>query len=167
MLYRKILINIFGAFLAPFILMASSLPAVYDAVFYQRYRYHDFQISTTKEFLHAVYGQPYIPLFIISLILLFLPFQLIKDYYRKEGKNKMLTFLRKWILLTLIMSCWIVFWGFFTNIWWFPIYKNLVYIPYAAGFSLIFSTFFHYLLDRYEDRDKLKIREGYDKNRND
>lgn len=144
--------NLLAAFLAPFILLFGSFRDLFNAVFYQRYKYHDFQIDSLKEYLYVVYGQMYIPFFILSLILFFLPFQLLKNYYRKEGKYKMLTFFRKWILLTLIILCWIIFWGMFTNIWGFPLYKNLIYIPFAAVNSLVFTTFFHFTLDRYEDR---------------
>lgn len=154
MLRRKILVNLLAAFLAPFILLSGYLPDLYDAVFYQQYRYYDFQIESLGRYLYLVYGQLFIPFFIGSLIFLFLPFQLIKDYYRREGKNKKLIFYSKWVLLTLIVLAWIIFFGLFTNIWWTStlLYKNLFYIIYAAGFALIFTTFFHYTLDRYENR---------------
>lgn len=147
MLYRKILINILAAIFTPVVMMANWLPNVFNAVFYQRYEYFDFRINSLSEMLYNVYGRTYIPIVVVSLLLVFLPLQLIKNRYQK---NKKLTFLKKWMLLTLIILFWVVFTGTFTNIWGFPLYKNLIYIIYAGGFSLIFTTFFHYTLDRYE-----------------
>ena len=152
MLYRKILVNILAAGLTPIVIKASWLPNVFNAFFSQEYKYFDYRIDSLGEMLYNVYGREYIPILILSLLLVFLPLQLLKDYYRKEGKYKMLTFLKKWILLTSIVLGLILLMGTFTNIWTLPLYRNLLYILYAAGFSLVFTTFFHYLLDRYEDR---------------
>lgn len=152
MLLQKTLLNLVAAGIAPIVLLIRWLPNVFDALFYQQYRYYDFQVETLGEFLYLVYGETYVLFFILSLTLLFLPFQFIKDFYRKNGESRMLTFPRKWVLLTLIFLGWVLFSGSFLNVWWHPLYKNLIYIVYARGFSLIFTTFFHYTLDRYENR---------------
>lgn len=152
MLLRKILTNLLAACLTPIVLSLPSLPDLYNAVFHQQYEYYDFRIESLDRYLYFKYGQIFIPLFIVSLFFFFFPFQLIKDIYRRDGDSRMLTFLGKWLLLTLIILASIVFFGLFTNIWWTSplLYKNLFYIIYAAGFGLIFTTFFHYTLDRYE-----------------
>lgn len=151
MLFRKILLNLLAACLVPIVLSLLSLPDLYNAVFHQQYEYYDFRIESLDRYLYLKYGQVFIPLLIISLIFFFFPFQLIKDIYRRDGNSEMLTFFRKWLLLTLIILASIVFFGSIFNIWWDPLYKNLVYIPFAAGFGLIFTTFFHYTLDRYQE----------------
>lgn len=152
MLTRKILFNLVAAGVAPIILSFRWLPNVYDALIHQKYRYYYYQIETLGDFLYLVYGKNYVLNFVILLIFIFLPLQLIKDSYFKNGRYHMLTFFRKWIILTAIVLGWIVFFGTFSNIWWTPpdLYKNLIYIVFAGGFSIIFTTFFHFTLDRFQ-----------------
>ena len=88
---RKIIVALFIALPIPIFLKIRWLPNVYDALFKGIYRYYDFEIETLREFLFHVYGSSYFIDYVLSVLMLMLPFQLIKDYYSK--KNIRLSFI--------------------------------------------------------------------------
>ncbi|RAV27408.1 hypothetical protein DN748_18820 [Sinomicrobium soli] len=148
---RKIIVPLFIALPIPIFLKIRWLPNVYDALFKGIYRYYDFEIETLREFIFHVYGSSYFIDYVLSVLMLMLPFQLIKDYYSK--KNIRLSFLKKWGILTCIVSGWIILLGTFSNIWWVPWYKNMIYIAYALFLGLICTTLLYFAIDRHVDKN--------------
>ena len=146
---RKIIWNLLLCLLAPITLQIGSLPKVYRAIVFQDYRYYDFQIKSLNEFLFAVYGS-YFFFYFIALVFLLIPFQLIKDYLSKAGKNPTL-FKRFLILLTLFVSYVLILGLFFMNLFTIsPWYYNLIYPGLAITFSAVFTILAHLFIDRYE-----------------
>lgn len=148
MLYRKLIgnflvITLFG----PFILSARKIDNLFNAIFYHRYEYNDYSYTSFTDFLCALYCNIYL-IWVVLLLLIFLPFQLIKNYYSHKGKK--LSFMKRIGLLTLIVIGLICFIGTFNNIWSTPWYYNFKFIGFALGFSVVFTTLFHLLIDRYE-----------------
>lgn len=135
--------------LAPFIITARYWPNVFNAIFYNdyvfgRYPYH---YTSLKEFLCAVYCEIY-PILVVLLFLIFLPFQLIKNYCYKKGRK--LSFMEKIGLMALIVIGIVCFFGTFTNLWLNPLHHNVIYIGIALGIAVVFTPIFHFLVDRYE-----------------
>ena len=97
----------------------------------------------------------------LSLLFIFLPFQLIKDYYFK--KNVSLSFLKKTGILTIIVSLVIIVFGLFSNIWQITWYENFWYLVYAFGFALIFTALLYLMIDRYVEKRTLKFENGLNK----
>lgn len=150
MIYRKILINLFCAFIVQFFLLIRWLPNLIDAVFYQKYVYYNFKINSLSEFILIVYGDSYIIMSLIAMIFIFLPFQLIKDYYYKKGV--FLNLFQRIGILTGIFIILILIFGAFNNIWVAPWYKNILYLAFAIGFGTLFSIILYFTIDRYEIR---------------
>ncbi len=148
MIYRRILGNLIASLIAPIVFLVRWTPNVINAILYGEYEYYDFEISSTGELLSKIYGKGYFGLSLISLIIIFLPFQLIKNYYAKEEKP--LSFINRSIALASILLLLILLFGTFSNIWAIPWYHNFIYIAYAIGFGLLFTTLLHFLIDRYE-----------------
>lgn len=148
--YRKLIFNILTCLIAPITYFINSLPGIYMAVVHKQYVYYDFEINSLHEYLNIVFGNLYFRMSLFTLILIFIPFQLIKDYYNK--RNQRLTFLRKTILLSSIIAAWIVLWGLVGNIWFYPYYKNWVYLAFSISFGLFFTTFLHFTIDKYTER---------------
>lgn len=138
--------------LAPIYFNIRWLPNVYDAIFNGVYHYYDFQIKSLNEFLYHVYGTLYLAEYAFSVIMVLLPFQLIKDYFFKK-KNK-LSFFGKWGILAGIMVSWILILGTFSNIWWTPWYYNFIYLAFSLGFGLVFTTLLYFMVDRYVEKNK-------------
>lgn len=143
--FRKVLSNILVSFfIFPLLMqlkywMGSSI---------HRIENHDTftEIMATKSFSASIY-------FILSfgiLMLVFLPFQLIKDHYLKNGKK--MWFIKKALLLASLLSIVIILFGSFSNIWQTPWYENLVYLAFALGFGVFFALLLYFLTDRHEER---------------
>ena len=146
---RKITWNLLLCLLAPIILQIGALPKVYRAIVYQDYSYYDFQIKSLNEYLFTVY-RSYFLFYLIALVFLLIPFQLIKDYLSKAGKNPTL-FKRFFILLTLFVSYVLILGLFFMNLFTIsPWYYNLIYPGLAITFSAVFTILTHLFIDRYE-----------------
>lgn len=149
MKYRKLLFNLLASLAAPLIFFIKRIPDIYVAIVSKQYKYQDYQITSLKDYLHAVFEGFYLWLSLLSLILIFVPFQLIKDYCYK--KKRALTFLQKVSLLTLIMAIWLIAWGLVGNIWFYPVYYNLIYIGFSIFFGLLFAAFFYLTVDKYAE----------------
>jgi len=147
----KFIGNILAALLSPIWFLISWIPSVFNAIFYGKYIYYDFHITSLKDYLVTVYGHSYWTS-LFALIFIFIPFQLIKDSYQRKGRK--LAFAKKAGLLGIILLLLIVAFGTFSNIWWVPWYKNFLYIIYAAGFGVLFAWLLHILVDRYEEVQK-------------
>ncbi len=148
-MYRKIIVNGLAAFL---IFPVISSFRYWKNIAEGNYRYYDSYIHSFSEYIYVVVLRPMvyplIPMFFLLTVLL--PFQLIKDHYYKIGKR--LPYYKKILLFSFIVGCLIMFWGLFSNIWIFPYYQNLIYIVYAFGFGIIFSTLLYLLIDRYVEK---------------
>jgi hypothetical protein len=150
--FNKIIANITAGLLVPIFLNIRWFPNVYDAVFNGVYRYYDFQIKSLDEFLYHVYGSSYLFEYAFSVIMVLLPFQLIKDYFlKKKGK---LSFFGKWGILSAIIVSWILIWGSVSNIWTSPWYHNFIYLAFPLGFGLVFTTLLYFMVDRYVEKNK-------------
>lgn len=112
---RKIFAFIFCSLLSPIIFSIPWLPNILEAILYRKYNYYDFHITSLSEFFVTVYEETFLGAAIFSFVLIFVPFQLIKDYAYKKGKN--FSFLEKIGILSGIMALWILVFGLFTNIW--------------------------------------------------
>ena len=140
------------------------LPNVFDAIFYGDYVYYDFNISSLSEFLNTVYGTGYFVLSLLSIIFILAPFQLIKDYYFRKGIA--LSFIKRTSILTSIVLSIILCAGLFLNVWAIPWYDNYIYLVFALGFAVFFTTLLYFLIDRYEgsehwDKDELDTESDY------
>lgn len=148
MIVRKIVGNLLLALLAPIILQMTSIPNVYRAVFWKQYRYSDSELGSLSEFLAVIYHE-YFFFYLVSLVLFLLPFQLVKDYFTRKGKQ--LSIARKFFILLAIMLIVILFLGSFVlNIWRAVWYQNFFYLAISVVFSGIFATLLHFFVDRYE-----------------
>ncbi|MCL7986760.1 hypothetical protein M8998_02280 [Sphingobacterium sp. lm-10] len=86
--------------------------------------------------------------------MILLPFQLVKDHYTGMGKS--LSFGKKVFALSLLISILICLFGSFSNIWTIPWYYNFIYIVYAFGFGLLFTTLLYVMVDRYVEKGKTR-----------
>lgn len=86
----------------------------------------------------------YFAMYFIHLFVLFLPFQLIKDYYFNT-KNIKLSFLKKWGILTSIMIGWMIL--------WVPIrIEYSMFLIFAISFGLFFTVLLYVAIDRYTEK---------------
>ena len=150
MIYRKIIFNAFIALLIPIVLLIRWIPNVFNALLFGQYKYYDFRINTLGKFLSTVYDGYFI-MWIISLLFIFFPFQLIKDFYI-EKKGRPLSFIKKTSVLSSIVVAIILFFGSFSNIWMLPWYNNLIYLVFAYGFGLLFTTLLYFTIDKYVEK---------------
>lgn len=148
----KIILNLIVGIFIPIVLKIRWLPNLFEAVFYGKYNYYDFQINSLGEFLKEVYVRGFWLEYVLGIILILLPFQLIKDNFHR--KNKSLRFFRKVQILFGILIGWIIVLGTFSNIWIIPWWYNFVYLVYAVIFSLIFTSLLYFLVDRYAEKSK-------------
>lgn len=89
---------------------------------------------------------------IVFSLLILLPFQLIKDYHYTKGKR--LQFSQKVLYFSVLVLILIGLFGSFSNIWWVPWYKNMVYVAYALGLGFVCTTILHFTIDRYVEENK-------------
>lgn len=143
---EKIICNMVICLIMP-LLNLFRLPFLFDAIFYQKYIYYDFDINSFSEFFYYVYGKDYFIIYFIFLLFILFPFQLIKDYYFR--KDIYLPFFKKVIILMCIIISFILLLGTFSNIWVLPWWKNLAYVVYSFIYSLILSTLTYYSIDKY------------------
>jgi len=147
---RKILGNLIIGLLSPIFLKIVWLPEVYNALFKNEYKYYSFRIETLSEFLYHIYGENYILIYLLNLIVILLPFQLIKDYYFKM--DKLIVFSKKVVIFFILFSSIVILFGCFSNIWFIPIWKNIYYILFGLFYSFIFSSLLYIVIDRYLER---------------
>ncbi len=150
-MYRKIIVNGLVAFVV--------FPVIISFRYWQNiiegnYKYYDSYIDSFSEYVYIAVlrpmAYPLVPIFFLLLVLL--PFQLIKDHYYKIGKT--LPYYKKILLFSLIVGSLIIFWGLFSNIWVYPYYHNLIYLVYAFGSGVIYGSLLYFLVDRYVEKTK-------------
>ncbi len=144
-LFRKIIGNLVVGIFVPFLLKIRWLPNVYDAVFYREYKYYDFEFNSLSEFLKEIYWNGFLLEYFLGLLFILLPFQLIKDHYKR--KNKPLSFFSKFRVLAGIVISWVIIFGLFSNIWTIPWWHNFIYVAFALFFSLVITTLLYILVD--------------------
>ena|SRR5690606_25426128 len=147
--YRKIFVNLLAAFVIfPLFLSVKYWKNIVNG----QYRYYDAYYEKLTDYIYVTVihsiGYPIMPIFV--LIFIFLPFQLLKDYYSKQRKR--LSILKKILILSILVLGLIVLFGTFSNIWTLPIYKNLIYLVYSLAFGGFFAWLLYALIDRYEER---------------
>ncbi len=145
-MYRKIIMNFLIGLLLPIALSIRWFPHVYNAFFKGIYKYYDFRIESLGEFLYHVYGRTYFIEYFVHLFVLFLPFQLIKDYYFNTKKIR-LSFLKKWGVLTSILLVWMLLWVPLRLEYW-------RFFVFAIGFGLVFTALLYFTIDRYVEKIK-------------
>lgn len=147
MVVRKIVINLLAACLLPLIFISTDL---YDAVTSpQRYQPEEFKIGMLVEYFYERHWGTFIRVAVFSLALIFLPLQLIKNLYL-GSENKSLSFFKRWVVLSVIVSIWFFLGGGIAVFWLSPWYRIPLTIAFPFLLGLVFTTFFHYTLDRYE-----------------
>lgn len=98
-----------------------------------------------NKFLH---NQVYLIPYFFVLLFVFLPFQLIKDFYQKNGKR--ISLFKKFLILFIITTALIVLFSTFVyGMILFPWWKNSVYLLFALSFTAFFSIFLYLTIDRY------------------
>jgi len=144
-MFRKIFYNAFAAFfLFPLLL---NFKYWIDFGINPIKKYATFQEAVIQEFFN---DSLYFILAFAFLILILLPYQLIKDSNLNKGRKMSIG--KKVLLFTGLICGLIILFGSFNNIWWRPWYKNLYYIVFALSFGLFFAIFLHLSIDRYEER---------------
>ncbi len=142
---RKIIGNLLVGLILPILILGRWLPNTYHAVFFDVYEYYDFHITSLSQFLSTVYRH-YIFIYVISLLFILLPFQVLKDlYYAKKGKY--LSLLKKVLFLVLLLLI--------ENMLFIrgPIYEWYGrYILFAAGIGIPISILLYFTVDRYVER---------------
>ncbi len=155
-MFRKIVGTMLVGLLAPIIFKIGWLPAVIDAIIYGKYKYYDFQIDSFGIFLKHVYFETFIYEYLFAIIVIFLPFQLLKDYYLNNKSP--LSFFKKILLLSCLMALSIIIVGTFSNIWDVPWYNNFRYVAFSLLFGSIFTTILYLVIDRHVEN---KIRKSH------
>ena len=148
---RKIIYNSLVSLIMPFVFNFRWLPGLYDAIFNNVYSYYDFQINSVREYFKIVFLFSYLPVTILSLLGIFLPFQLIKDFYWRKGKP--LTIKNKIAFLTGIIIFYILVFGSFNNIWTIPWYNNFFYLLFAFIFGILFTLVLYLSIDKYVQKN--------------
>lgn len=145
LLMKKIIVNLAVNLTIPFLLKIRWVPNLYDAIINKKYTYYDYHIETLSRFLYYLYGESFIVDYLLFLVFILIPFQLIKDYY---SKKYYLSFIHKCIILMIIIITYIIIIGLFYNIWVAPWWYNFMYLLYSFIFSVIINTFFYFLLEK-------------------
>lgn len=109
---RKIIGNLLVGRLLPILAASRWWPNIYNGVVHGKYEYYDFRIETLEELGYEIFGRDFLVDYIIGLVLLLLPFQLIKDYnYKKNGRG--IAIWNKCLVLSVIIAffCLLLFRG--------------------------------------------------------
>ncbi|TYR35845.1 hypothetical protein FXV77_12275 [Sphingobacterium phlebotomi] len=140
---RKIIGNLIIGLIMPLLMLARWLPNTYNAIVHGVYEYYDFRITSLSGYLYEVYGKNYLFSFILAIVFLLLPFQLIKDrYYRKRKRP-----LAVWKKMLILMSIVLVEVMLFVR---GPIYDwYTVYLGVSIGMGILISLLAYLLIDRY------------------
>lgn len=149
MWWRKIVVNL----IASFILFPVFLSVKYwGNILSGSYRYYDSNYESLWEYIYVIIlhplAYPLVPF--LTFLFILIPFQLVKDYYLK--KNAPLSFLKKFVILTIIVSLVIIVFGLFSNIWSIKWYENFLYLAYAFGFAIVFTPLLYLMIDRHVEK---------------
>ncbi|WP_164112204.1 MULTISPECIES: hypothetical protein [Sphingobacterium] len=127
-------------------------PNIYNGVVYGKYEYYDFHIETLGELLYQIYGQTYGFVYIFSLILVLLPFQIIKSYcYNKN--NRALKLWKKCLILFGIMS---VVFAFLFRPPMTEMRERLELFAILLALGTLFALILYFCVDRYVERSPVK-----------
>lgn len=144
-MWRKVIFNLIAGFvLLPLI---SFMTFYYQEVRTGNWTENPFSYESGK-FLHSeIYGL----IEVLFLILILIPFQLLKNHRFKRGYK--MGFLKRWLILTLIFLIVIFIFAVFTYgaiaiPWW----RNYIYIVLSIIIALVFSTFLYFTVDRYVEK---------------
>lgn len=69
-----------------------------------------------------------------------------------------MSFVQKWLGITVLILGTVLLFGTFNNIWMFPWWHNLIYTVFSFGFGLICNTVLYLGVDRYVEH--LATKEG-------
>ncbi|MDV2446062.1 hypothetical protein CMU93_00930 [Elizabethkingia anophelis] len=146
---RKIIANIFVSFtLFPMIFIFQDWRNIISG----NYQYYDSHYNTLSEYVYVLlHEQGYPILSIFSLLCVFLPFQLTKDYFFR--KKRKIIFINKVILLTIIMGVILLIFCLLYDMWKVPWWNNYVYLVFVLGFGLIFTPILYFTIDKYVEKD--------------
>ncbi|WP_164122787.1 hypothetical protein [Sphingobacterium sp. xlx-130] len=127
-------------------------PNIYNGVVYGKYEYYDFHIETLGEQLYQIYGQTYGFVYIFSLILVLLPFQIIKSYcYNKN--NRALKLWKKCLILFGIMS---VVFAFLFRPPMTEMRERLELFAILLALGTLFALILYFCVDRYVEQSPVK-----------
>uniref|UniRef100_UPI0013DA2C6F hypothetical protein n=1 Tax=Sphingobacterium luzhongxinii TaxID=2654181 RepID=UPI0013DA2C6F len=117
-----------------------------------KYEYYDFHIETLGELLYQIYGQTYGFVYIFSLILVLLPFQIIKSYcYNKN--NRALKLWKKCLILFGIMS---VVFAFLFRPPMTEMRERLELFAILLALGTLFALILYFCVDRYVEQSPVK-----------
>ncbi|MDV3866882.1 hypothetical protein CMU00_16480 [Elizabethkingia anophelis] len=108
------------------------------------YKYFDNTYTNIEEYLKVtIFTIGNLIISILSLILVFFPFQMVKDYYFKKG-NK-LPFMKKWLVILMLILLW-------SLIWRGSLIFNVLSIGIMIIISLFFNILFYFMIDKYVEK---------------
>lgn len=76
---RKLIFNLLIGSIFPILINIRWIPNIYNAIVYERYTYYNVQVESLQELLEYIYEGTYMLVYIVSLLCILLPFQLIKN----------------------------------------------------------------------------------------
>ncbi|QQT27528.1 hypothetical protein [Sphingobacterium spiritivorum] len=116
------------------------------------YQYYDTTYESAGEYISKIILHPmaYPLMPVLFLLFILMPFQFIKNYYKHKGREP--SFLKKWLIFSLLLVICGILWGMVSNIWQTVWYHNLVYLLYIAGFSLFFTSLLHVTADKVKEK---------------
>lgn len=147
---RKIIVNL----LASFVLVPTIFISKYwENIISGNYQYYDNHYYTLSKYIYILlHEQGYPILSVFSLLCIFLPYQIIKDYFfRKKIK---IIFIYKIILLIIIIGFIVLIFGSLYDIWKSPWWGNYIYIIFVIGLGTFFTSLLYFTVDRYVEVQK-------------
>ncbi|KFC34146.1 hypothetical protein CMT87_17035 [Elizabethkingia anophelis] len=143
MISRKILINIFASFIVLQLFINFNYVC---SIIKGNYKYFDTTYINIKEYLEVtIFTFGNLIVSILSLILVFLPFQIIKDHYYNKGHK--LTFIKKWLIIFALIFIW-------SFIWRGSLIFNILSILIMIATALFFNILLYLLIDKYAEKSK-------------
>ncbi|WP_293944785.1 MULTISPECIES: hypothetical protein [unclassified Sphingobacterium] len=140
---RKITANLIVAFvIIPFILTAGSWANIISG----NYRIEDAYYNSLSEYIGVILHETAFPIFsILYLLLILLPYQLIKDrYYIKNGHG--MSFWKKLLILTaMIALLWLLIFQYPISDWY------IKFLSYVIGIAVSVSTILYFSVDCYSE----------------
>ncbi len=139
-MFKKILVNLGVAAIVPTLV---DIKPFYELVLHEDMSSEDFWNYVQVYILPGFFF-----MFTIQILLILLPFQVIKDYYKYT--DRAFSFKNKWILLTI--NCTIVFGGFLLMGGIPPFQLALYFLLVIGIYSLVMTAILHFTADRYSGR---------------
>lgn len=144
---RKILINIFTAFVIfPFLLSFKEWGNIFNGI----YKIEDAHFETFKEYFFIYLRSTAYPILsILFLIIILMPFQLIKDYFYGKGKPLSLFLKCTAFLFLFTLSSMIFARGY---LFYIVSVKALIFFVPVFLFGVFYPLFLFYTIDKYVER---------------